>query len=82
MTRTIFWILGGALCATGLLSALFSFGVPFGGDIATSLDRVGWDAVGDLTTQGPVGLMVLGFGLGVPILIALNATAWKSTGGY
>jgi hypothetical protein len=82
MTRTFLWVLGGALCATGVLSALFAFEVPFGGDIATSLDRVGFDAVADVTTNGFFPLTLLGLGLGIPLLVSLNAGAWKQTGGY
>lgn len=82
MARTIAWIIGGALCATGILSLLFTFQVPFGGDINQTLDRVGWDAMGDITTSSSAPLAFLCLALGIPILVGLNATAWKSTGGY
>lgn len=80
--RTFLWVLGGVLCATGLMSLLFAFETPFGGDIATTLDRVGWDAVGDVTTTPQALVTMLCLGLGLPILIGLNAGAWKQTGGY
>jgi hypothetical protein len=82
MARSVMWIVGGILCATGVVSLLFTFETPFGGDIATSLDRVGWDAVADVTTTPSATLAFLCLALGVPILVGLNATAWKQTGGY
>ena len=81
MARTLLWILGGGLCATGILSLLFSFGTPWG-DIALNLSSTGWDAVGDITTTPMAMVALVCIGVGVPILVALNATAWKSTGGY
>lgn len=82
MTRTILWLVGGLCCAVGILSLLFSFEVPLGGDIATSLDRVGWDATGDVTTTPRFVVAMICLAVGVPTLVGLNATAWKQTGGY
>ena len=79
--RTIGWILGGVLCATGIMNLLFSFDSG-GADIALSLDRVGWDAMGDVGPNGAFPLSVVCIGLGLPVLVYLNATQWKNTGGY
>jgi hypothetical protein len=81
MARTLLWILGGVLCATGIMSLLFSFGTPWG-DISVNLSQTGWDAVGDVGPTPVATFAFLCIGLGAPILVALNATAWKSTGGY
>ena len=81
MARTLLWILGGILCATGVVSLLFAFSTPWG-PIAVNLSQVGWDAVGDIQPTPYFNLAVIGIGLGAPILIGLNATAWKETGGY
>lgn len=82
MTRTLLWLVGGLFTATGIFSLLFSFETPFGGDMATTLDRVGWDATGDITTTPAFMVAVVCLLIGVPTLIGLNATAWKQTGGY
>ncbi|MFZ5475608.1 MAG: hypothetical protein ACOZNI_02435 [Myxococcota bacterium] len=82
MVRTVMWIVGGVLVATGVLSLFFTFETPYGGDIATTLDRVGWDAVADFTTTPTAALAAICLLLGIPILVGLNATAWKQTGGY
>ena len=79
--RAIAWICGGALCGAGILNLLFSFGTPYG-DIALSLDKVGFDAVEDVTVYPRFLFSVLAIGLGAPLLVYLNATQWKNTGGY
>lgn len=85
--RTVLWIVGGLLVATGIMSLLFSFGA-FGAvgsdenDMARNLSTLGWDAIHHIA---PTSMAPVAFGcifLGVPILIGLNATAWKKTGGY
>ncbi len=81
MLRSVLWVFGGLLCAIGALSLLFAFGSP-SGDMATSLSAVGWDGVADVTALDSAPFAMLGLMLGVPILVALNATAWKKTGGY
>ena len=81
MGRTLLWITGGILVATGVLSLFFSFGAP-GGDIATTLDVRGWDAVADLETTTSFPLAMMGLLMGIPLLVGLNATAWRETDGY
>ena len=81
MARTLLWILGGLLCGIGIMTLLFSFGAPYG-DFNQHISQAGFDGIGDigLTAKAPIA-----FGcilIGAPILIALNATAWKQTGGY
>lgn len=80
--RAIAWLIGGALCGTGILNLLFSFGLPSGQDIALSLDVVGFDAIQDLTVHSRFFISVVCIGLGLPTLVYLNATQWKNTGGY
>jgi len=79
--RTIGWILGGVLCATGIMNLIFSFDSG-GADIALSLDRVGWDAMGEVGPNSSFTLSAVCLVLGVPALVYLNATQWKNTGGY
>lgn len=81
MSRTVFWILGGLLCAAGFFALLFSFGAEYG-DFATSLSAAGWDGMGDIGTTSFFPIALTCIGLGAPILVVLNATAWKQTGGY
>lgn len=81
MARTLLWIAGGILCATGILNLLFSFGAPYG-PMSTSIAAAGFDGLGDLGPTDNFMLSVVCFVLGVPTLITLNATAWKQTGGY
>lgn len=81
MARTFGWILGGVLCGIGIMTLLFSFGAPYG-DMSTSIAQAGWDGIEDISTTGKFPIAVLCILIGAPILIGLNATAWKQTGGY
>jgi len=81
MSRTVFWLLGGLLCAVGFLSLIFSFGAEYG-DFSTSLSAAGSDGMGDIRTTSIFPIAAFCLGLGAPLLIGLNATAWKKTGGY
>lgn len=79
--RILGWLFGGLCCAIGVLTMIYSWDSG-GADIALSLDRVGWDAVGNV---GPNGNFVYAIGallVGAPTLIYLNATQWRNTGGY
>lgn len=88
MARAVFWLIGGALCAMGVINLFYSFGAPYGGEdqlmggISTALDKAGWDALGDIGTTSRTIISVVCLGLGIPLLMGLNATAWKETGGY
>lgn len=81
MARTLGWILGGVLCGTGIMTLLFSFGAEYG-DMSTSIAQAGWDGIGDIALTGKAPFAFLCIFLGAPILVGLNATAWKQTGGY
>lgn len=81
MARTLMWIVGGILCATGILNLLFSFGAPYG-DMSTGIAAAGFDGLGDVGPNDRFVVSVICLGLGLPTLVALNATAWKKTGGY
>ncbi len=81
MFRSVLWILGGLLCAVGAMSLLFAFGTP-DGDMAVTLSAVGWDAVADVAPTALAPVAGLCLALGIPLLVGLNATAWKHTGGY
>jgi hypothetical protein len=86
MLRSVLWVIGGLLCAVGMFSLLFGFGATVDGkpvgDMATSLSAVGWDAVGDVAPQTSAPFAAICLALGLPVLVGLNATAWKKTGGY
>ena len=79
--RTVLWIVGGLLCATGIMTLLFSFGAPYG-DVSTSIAQAGWDGIDDIAVTGRAKLAFGCLFLGIPILVGLNATAWRKTGGY
>ena len=82
MGRTLLWITGGVLVATGMIALYYTFGTPWG-DMAENLATVGWDGVGDVEANPSMLMTALfGLGLGVPLLVGLNATAWKATDGY
>jgi hypothetical protein len=81
MGRTLLWITGGVLVATGMISLYYSFGTPWG-DMAENLTQVGWDGVADVQSFPAITVALFGLGLGIPLLVGLNATAWKETGGY
>ncbi len=79
--RTVLWVVGGVLCATGIMTLLFSFGAPYG-DFSTSIAVAGSDGIGDIQPTDKAKLALFCIVLGAPLLIGLNATAWKKTGGY
>lgn len=81
MARTFLWILGGLLCGAGIMTLLFSFGAPYG-DFNQNISSAGWDGIGDIGLTARAPLAFAGILIGAPILIGLNATAWKQTGGY
>lgn len=81
MSRTVFWLVGGVLCAMGILALTFSFGADYG-DFSTALSAAGSDGMGDITTTSFFPIAVMCLGIGAPLLIGLNATAWRKTGGY
>ncbi len=81
MTRTVLWLAGGALCAAGFLSLIFSFGAGYG-DFNQALSAAGFDGMGDIETTSFFPITVFCLALGGPLLIGLNATAWRETGGY
>lgn len=81
MARTLLWITGGVLVATGMISLYFAFGTPWG-PIAENLSNTGWDAVADIELKPAFFVAIGTLGLGIPLLVGLNATAWKATGGY
>ncbi|MSQ03820.1 MAG: hypothetical protein EXR71_18355 [Myxococcales bacterium] len=79
--RTIGWLVGGVCCANGILTMIIAWDSG-GNDIALSLSRVGWDALGDLGPNEHFPLAVASLLIGVPTLLYLNATQWRNTGGY
>lgn len=79
--RTLGWLLGGVLLATGIITLMFSFDSG-GADIALSLERVGWDAVGDVGPNANFPYAMACIVLGAALVIPLNANQWRHTGGY
>jgi len=79
--RTIGWLFGGLCCALGILTMIFAWDSG-GADIALSLDRVGWDAVGDVGPNDSFMFAAVSLLVGMPTLVYLNATQWRNTGGY
>lgn len=79
--RTVLWIAGGLLTATGILTLLFSFAAPYG-DFSTSIAQAGWDGIGDIGFTDKAKFAFFCLIVGAPTLIGLNATAWRKTGGY
>lgn len=77
-------LVAGAVCAgAGVLTGvLYGFGMPNGQDTALQISKVGYDAIDNLTIMPSgyvaIALVVVGIGL----LAAANATAYKETGGY
>lgn len=91
MGRTIAWLFGGACCAGGVLNLIYSFGpaytagtclAPSCAGINTALDKAGWDALADFALKDSASLAFPLIGLGIVILVGLNAGAYKTTGGY
>jgi len=80
--RTIFWMSGGICAGLGILmTALYGFNLP-GGDIATQISKLGWDALPALgiTDTGKIAIALIIVGAG--LMVKANSTAWKHTGGY
>lgn len=75
--------LGGILTGAGLMTMLFGWGIGQDGlDSAQQISQLGFLATDDvvLTSNGPIafGLIIVG----IVLMVAGNATAWKETGGY
>jgi hypothetical protein len=73
---------GGLVLGFGIRSLFWSFGWSGGECLNCDLARVGYDGIDNLSllpaADYSIGLVVLG----VMMLITLNATAWRRTGGY
>ena len=91
MGRTLVWIFGGLCCAIGIIGLFSSFGpdytvgtcmAPSCAGINTALDKAGWDALGDFNLKSSASISLPLILLGLITLAGLNASAWKSTGGY
>ncbi len=80
--KAVLWLVGGACCATGLITLGFGgIGVP-GGATATQFGTLGYDALPELTITGQ-GFVGLGLAaVGIAMMVFNNASAWKETGGY
>ena len=81
--RTAMLVAGAVCAAAGVLTGVLGgFGMADGQDTALQISKVGFDAIDNLTTypagMAAIGLVVVGIGL----LAAANATAYKDTGGY
>ncbi len=91
MSRGLVWVSGGVCCAIGLLSLIYSFGPtytegncpsPSCAGINTALSLAGWDAMADIGLKDPAFIAIPMLGLGMMVLVGMNAVAWKQTGGY
>ena len=76
------WLLGGILAGGGMLTmTLGGIGAP-GGDVATQISKVGFDAIPEIafTSSGMAALAMLVVGIG--LMATASSSAWKETGGY
>lgn len=77
----LFLLVGGLCLGFGLLSLFYSFGFE-PGPLNQHFDQVGFSGLDDLwllpAADYSIGLIVAG----LLMLVLLNATAWKRTGGY
>ena len=73
--------LGGLLLGTGIVNLYYSFGWD-GGPMGQNFSGVGFSGVDNIgllpSAEFSIPLVVMG----VLILVGLNATAWRQTGGY
>lgn len=65
----------------GLIGLLFSFGYE-GGPINQTLSEVGFSAIDNLTFLSAADYSFGFIVFGALVMVVLNATAWKRTGGY
>ncbi len=80
--RTIFWLVGGVSTGLGiLLATLYGFEMP-GGEIATQVSQLGFDALPHVAITGTGYIAIALVLIGACMMIKANATAWKQTGGY
>lgn len=81
--RTAMLVAGAICAAAGLLTGVLGgFGMPNGQDTALQISKLGFDGLDNLTVlpAGYVAIPLLIVGIG--LLVAANATAYKETGGY
>jgi hypothetical protein len=80
--KSVLWLAGGLLIATGILTAVTGgFGMPQG-PTATVFSQLGFDGLPELQVR-PQGLAAIGmFLVGVALLGTASKNAWKDTGGY
>ena len=76
--RTIFWMAGGICAGLGvLLVTLYGFTMP-GGEIATQISKLGFDALPDIgltsTGYGAVALIFIGAWLMIKANVAIKST--------
>lgn len=72
---------GGLILGFGIRSLYYSFGVP-GNCLNCDVARIGFSGLDDIqllpAADYSIGLVVAG----VLVMVALNAVAWRRTGGY
>lgn len=73
---------GGLVLGFGIRSLYWSFGWSGGECLNCDLARVGFDGVDNLGLLPAADYSIGPLVLGVMMLITLNATAWRRTGGY
>ncbi len=80
--QTILWISGGLSVGLGMVTLISGgFNQPHG-EVAVSFSKLGFDALPVLTFPTPAMVGIALIAIGAAMMIKVNATAWKQTGGY
>lgn len=78
----LFGLLGGGLAlGFGIISLYYSFGYP-GADMNGDFKAIGFSAIDNIQLLDAADYSFGFIVLGAMVMVMLNATAWKRTGGY
>lgn len=82
LPRLIGWIFGGLCLALGFVLLYYSFGSSVPGDLNGNFHDVGFSALDNIALKPAADFSFGLLAAGALTMVFLNATAWKSTGGY